>query len=431
MSAYQVAVVEDDAAPTSGVAIIRIAGLESWPQGATVRLRPIDEASVPPQSEGWPWGDLVPARVIPKAGGIDVILGPDVVSSHRLVPGTPVTIEVTAANVEADVRWPAITPTAPRRVSAVAMSATQLLAAKSERERAEKDAATRRQQMAELAAHSARVAAAEASTVRVASAGAAPIPSSDGGQLARLFPVRRATAVLAAEPKADGQLSRLGSAVDKASAVAVTAPRAAARGRAAAAILSFFAGVATMAGVAAGVVLLAPQWVPRAAAVQVAAPGAQMSIVSLESVFKDLGSAGSTSPRRKSAMNVDLPTALSLADHSLRGQRTAAETEEAEFWLKRALSSSFGGADVGWALTQLGTIYAQSDSARHSYAKAHTVWQLAAAQGDPVAHCFLGALYEHGLGVTASRQIARGHYIIADTANACRSAKEAAARLKD
>ncbi len=431
MSAYQVAVVEDDAAPTSGVAIIRIAGLEAWPQGATVRLRPIDEASVPPQSDGWPWGELVPSRVIPKSGGIDVILGPDVVSSHRLVPGTPVTIEVSAANVEADVRWPAITPTAPRRVSAVAMSATQLLAAKSERERVEKEAATRRQQMAESAALSVREAAAEASSVRVALAVAAPVASKEAGQLARLFPVRRANAVLTAEQKVDGQLSRLGSAVERAATNAEPTPRPVARGRASAAITSFIAGAVTMAGVAAGVALLAPQWLPRAPVAPAAALGAQMSVVNLESVFKDLGSAGPTSPRRKSATNVDLPTALSLADHSLRGQRTSAETEEAEFWLKRALNASFGGTDVGWALTQLGTIYAQSDSPRHSYAKAHTVWQLAAAQGDPVAHCFLGAIYEHGLGVTANRQIARGHYVIADTANACRSAKEAAARLKD
>ena len=129
--------------------------------------------------------------------------------------------------------------------------------------------------------------------------------------------------------------------------------------------------------------------------------------------------------------SVDIATALSLADHNLHGQRTPAEREEAEFWLKRALASSMGGNDIGWALTQLGTIYAQSDSKQHSYAKAHTLWELAAAQGDPVAHCFLGALYEHGLGVPVNRRAAREHYQTADTLGACRSAKDAVARLKD
>jgi TPR repeat protein len=198
--------------------------------------------------------------------------------------------------------------------------------------------------------------------------------------------------------------------------------------------LGFAGGFATMAAMATGLALLALQWLPRSlfsAPPITSVAAAQIPVATLESIFKDLAATGTTSPRRKSAANVDVPTALSLADHSLRGQRTASETDEADFWLKRALGSSFGGPDVGWALTQLGTIYAQSESPRHSYAKAHTLWQLAAAQGDTVAHCFLGALYEHGLGVTASRPMARQHYIVADAANACRSAKDAVVRLKD
>ena len=63
MSAYQVAVLEDEAVPTSGVAVIRIAGLKSWPEGATVRITPVDDAAVPPQSEGWPWGELSPSSL--------------------------------------------------------------------------------------------------------------------------------------------------------------------------------------------------------------------------------------------------------------------------------------------------------------------------------------------------------------------------------
>lgn len=176
-----------------------------------------------------------------------------------------------------------------------------------------------------------------------------------------------------------------------------------------------------------------PSWLPPSlSGTQIAASGStQIGVLDLQSIFKDLSGTGMQSPRRKPAANVDVATALSLADHSLRGQRTDAETEEAAFWLKRALATSFGGQDVGWALTQLGTIYAAAGTPHHSYVKAHTIWELAAAQGDPVAHCFLGALYEHGLGVAKNRKVAREHYLTADASGACRSAKEAAARLSE
>jgi hypothetical protein len=431
MSAYQVAVLEDESVPTSGVAVIRIAGLKSWPQGATVRIKPVDDAAIPPQSEGWPWGELSPSRVVSSEGGVDIILGPDVVSSPRLLPGTPVTIEVSAANVEADVRWPAITPNVRRRVNAIAMSASQLLAAKTERERAEKDAAARRQQLAEAAASSARAAAAEAKAGRTSVAGPLTVSSAqEAGQLARLFPQRRAPIALVPESGDRGQLARLDRTTETAPVIVGVGPTTRSVRRPVA--IGFAAGALTMAILAGGFLALTPPWLSRGGAVSSLAQVAEhVPVASLETVFKDIAAAGTLSPRRKSAVNVDTSTALSLADHSLRGQRSAVDVEEAEFWLKRALGSSVAGQDAGWALTQLGTLYAQPDSPRHSYGKAHALWQLAAAQGDQVAHCFLGALYEHGLGVQANRLHAREHFVLADASNACRSAKDAVARLKD
>jgi TPR repeat protein len=338
-----------------------------------------------------------------------------------------------------DVRWPAITPNVRRRVNTVAMSASQLLAVKADRERSEKEAAARRQQMAEAAAYSARAVAAEVETKAKIARGpmvaAATKPLEQAtGQLARLFPQRRAEIALKPAPKDEGQLSRFGKVAEVAREVVAAGLPAAQRSMGGSVGHSFAAGAATMAMLAVAAIGLAPHLISRAPAVpSVATVQVQenVPVAGLEAVFKDLTAAGTTSPRRKSSMNVDIPTALSLADHSLRGQRTAGETEEAEFWLKRALGASLGGQDVGWALTQLGTLYAQSDSPRHSYAKAHVLWQLAAAQGDAVAHCFLGALYEHGLGVPASRALARQHFAVAETGSACRSAKDAATRLKD
>ena len=445
MSAYQVAVVADDAAPATGAAVVRIAGLKSWPENATLRILPIDEAAVPPNSEGWPWQAIRPVRVSETDAGVDVVLGPEVVNSARLLPGTPITIKIGAANLEVEARWPAVATTSRRRAGAVAMSATQLLAAKAEREKLERAAATRRQELAAFAAKSAREAATESELSRTK---AQPAPGRDSpsrmgetGQLARLVPMRRPDAAAKDLPLGApnvaggslGQLAKLGTAPPGNVVPMPTAPTHTTEPpKRLGWLRGFVAGFATMAALGAAVLAFAPtNWLPSGitGGRNASGAGAQLNVVDLQNIFKDLASTGSMSPRRKSAANVDVATALSLADHSLRGQRTEAETEEAEFWLKRALSTSFAGQDIGWALTQLGTIYATAGTPHHSYVKAHTIWELAAAQGDPVAHCFLGALYEHGLGVTADRVAARDHYVTADALGACRSAKEAAARL--
>ena len=443
MSAYQVAVVADETSQTAGTAVIRIDGLKTWPENATLRILPIDEAAVPPQSEGWPWGDITPLRVIETEAGVDVVLGPDVVGSARLVPGTPITIKVPGAKLEVDARWPSVTPTVRRRASAVAMSGTQLLAAKAEREQKEKETTVRRQEMADFAARSAREAAADAQKSKpvIAPLSVAPDRAAETGQLARLLPMRRPEIPNAkpAEP-APGQLKKLDMAPPsnivpvKVAPAAPEDPPAPKRRWATAGMRGFAAGLATMAVVALGLFkLVPPSWLPPGlgAGPIAAIAGDQIGMVDLRDMFKDLRDAGPRSPRNKPAGSVDAATALSLADHSLRGERTAEETEEAQFWLKRALAANFAGADVGWALTQLGTIYATPGTPDHNYVKAHTLWEMAAAQGDPVAHCFLGALYEHGLGVQKSRATALGHYKTADTLGACRSAKDAVARLSE
>ena len=437
MSAYKIAIVEDETAPASGSAVIRIDGLTDWPDDATLRILPIDDTSVPPESEGWPWGELKPQRVVPTDTGVEITVGPNVVNSARLLPGTPVTIQIGAAHFEAEARWPAIAPAVRRRSSTVAMSASQLLAARAEREKAEKDAAARRQELAEFAARSAREAAAEAEQPRTQPTAAA-LRTSDSRQLARLLPMRRNPSrpieAVTGTPVLPGPAPSLGSLAKTAANSVVTLPVQPRDAPANRKVLlrGFMGGVAAMAALGAAFLTLAPRtWLPGAGGSLGGNGPAQIQVADLQSVFKDLGGVGALSPRKKSAANVDIATALSLADHNLHGQRTPAEREEAEFWLKRALASSMGGNDIGWALTQLGTIYAQSDSKQHSYAKAHTLWELAAAQGDPVAHCFLGALYEHGLGVPVNRRAAREHYQTADTLGACRSAKDAVARLKD
>lgn len=434
MSSYQVAVVPNEAAPAAGTAIVRISGLKSWPENATVRLLPIDDAAVPPNSIGWPWDPIKPQQIKVTDTGIDIVLGADIVASPRLLPGTPLTIKIGAANVEVESRWPAVVPAMRRRAGVVAMTATQLLAAKAERDQEKKLAAERRTELANSAIRSAREATASASTTDHTPG------TTETPQLARLIPMRRQEAVegsvrATAEPTTGsmGQLARLGAA-PAANVIPMPQPPPLVVRNSDGTLRGFLAGLAIMGAAAMLAISIGspPLFSGSQSTLAASASSAnQIAAVDLKQIFKDISAAGPQSPRNKSAANVDVATALSLADHSLRGQRTQAETEEAEFWLRRALASSMGGQDIGWALTQLGTIYATAGTPNHSYVKAHALWELATAQGDPVAHCFLGALYEHGLGVAKDKKAARDHYMTADSLGACRSAKAAAARLSE
>ena len=442
MSAYRVAIVADDASPTGTTAglggssaVIRIDGLREWPPNATLRILPIDDTAVPPKSDGWPWGDLIPLRVLSTETGLDVVLGPDVVGSARLTPGTPITIQVPAAQLEVEARWPSVAPTIRRRANAVAMSAGQMLAAKAERDQAQRLTTARRQELAEFAARRIREdTASDQAEAASAPAAAPPTARAETGQLARLLPVRRSSAVAlpSTGPAGAGPFKAAPVPAQKMGAAPVPLPRPVVPRRNASRVGAFVAGLATMAAATAATVAVGPtSWTPPAISgtTGVATDTNQIGLADLQALFKEFATTGSQSPNNKAATSVDVATALSLADHSLRGERTPAETEEAVFWLKRALAASFSGADVGWALTQLGTIYATPGTPQHNYVKAHSIWQLAAAQGDPVAHCFLGALYEHGLGIARNRKTALDHYKSAQVLGACRGAEDAVARL--
>lgn len=429
MSSYRVAVVPDDAAPAAGTAIVRINGLTAWPDNATVRLVPIDTVAIPFNSEGWPWEPIKPQSVTVTDTGVDVVLGANVVASPRLLPGTPLIIKVGAANLEIEARWPAVVPAARRSTGAAGLTATQVLNAKFDREREERMAADRRRALADAAMQSARKTS--PSEGEPAQAGRSLPLLRQIGATESAYSTSAATDTAAAEGSM-GQLARLGPP-SAAAIVPFLAPPPTTAVRQTGTLRGFFIGLATMAGAAALMILLAPPtwWLRSPVNPAPAAIGDQIAAVDLRAVFKDIADAGAQSPRKKAAANVDVATALSLADQNLRGPRTQADIEEAEFWLKRALASNMSGQEVGWALTQLGSIYATVGTPSHSYAKAHALWELAAAQGDPVAHCFLGRLYEHGLGVAKNRKTAREHYQTADARGACPGAKEAAARLSE
>ncbi len=120
-----------------------------------------------------------------------------------------------------------------------------------------------------------------------------------------------------------------------------------------------------------------------------------------------------------------------LADQSLHGPPGNIDREEAAFWLRKALSNAVSGAQLNWALTQLGTIYAEERSGPPDYQMAKTLWEIAAAHGDPVAMCFLASLHEHGLGVPRNKKAALEHYVRAKEHGGCPGLEQSLARLSE
>jgi TPR repeat protein len=153
------------------------------------------------------------------------------------------------------------------------------------------------------------------------------------------------------------------------------------------------------------------------------------TLMGKKSILADAFTAGPQSPRGDSAIDVDLPTALRLADYNLHGIDRAVDRAEAEFWLKKALALTTSHSQIRWAVTQLGTLAAEPVSGAPDYEKARALWEISASNGDPVAMCFLGTLLENGLGTGVDRAQALSYFHRAKDAGGCPTGDEAIARL--
>lgn len=140
----------------------------------------------------------------------------------------------------------------------------------------------------------------------------------------------------------------------------------------------------------------------------------------------DALAAGTVSPKGVNAAG--LPASDILA--RINAERQAGQGRlgaEGEFWMKRYLIASLGDNNSARVLTQLGTIYAEAGPGA-DYAKARQLWEVAGGLGDPVAMCFLGSLYDSGLGVAANRRTAMQWYERARDAGGCAGAERLPAR---
>jgi hypothetical protein len=480
MSVMKIEIVPDPSRPAGGHAIIRLKGVALLPPGATYRIDPIDETLNDGDDDGWPQGERHPIQTRQTPEGVELHIGPDVVDAPMLEPGTPVTISVPDGHVSAEVVWPDLPVSFAGTQSPVVMTPSQMAAqlATNEREKAEAaNAAAVRAEEQRLARIRQDAAAAEAAREQEHMAQAAreleealalePIPLETGRPLNGLdksvfappssnppnaTPARTNQTSLSSlsktaperidpmlEPERDLSLPAIvlkRSGQSAANGDQEPEPtvlrRETIEGRVvsqepANRLMPFLAG-AGLAGIAAAAVLALLLVYPRVTGggegIQTAAPA-----LSAKTTLADAFTVSTQSPRGEIATDVDLPTALRLADHNLHGIDRPVDRAEAEFWLRKALSLTAGHSQLRWAMTQLGTLKAEPVTGPPDYGKARLLWEISAANGDPIAMCFLGTLLEHGLGIAADRAKALEYFKRAKDAGGCPNSDEAVARL--
>ncbi len=141
-------------------------------------------------------------------------------------------------------------------------------------------------------------------------------------------------------------------------------------------------------------------------------------------VWPDLLAPGPTSPRGQNSSGVTPDQAFQMADAKLHGLG-APDHEEARYWLRIGIAGAISGDRLRWALTQLGTLYARPTASQSEYEVARSVWELAAAQKDPVALCFLARLEADLPSTHPNQEIALKFSEQAKATGACGGAEQA------
>lgn len=411
-------------------AAIRVTGLDDVdvPVDPTFRIEPIDDALTVDAGTDWPAGPRRPASIKIGDGVVDLVLGPDVLESALLLPGTPVTISVSGTPLSVELVWPSITLRQPRPRRPVIVT---------EQLRHEERDATeskRREAAAVLAAATARVRATEGNaaeritTRRTGTSPAAGLAREAGGRVLSGFtqPKQTDTTAAALIRLEGGRSAALpGTAL---TAVTLKAP-ARAKPRLVRQIAAFGSGLAVAAALVFSLVSFRVIDIYPVGKVAGGTPDVALTLARNSHTLRSVLSTGGISPRGRATNGVDGASALRAADAHLHGTgQVPRDQGEASFWLRHALSQPIDHDSMKWAYTQLGSLYAQPDGFAPDYAKARLLWEIAGALGDPVALCFNAALYEHGLGVPKHRDLARALYERARGAGGCRGVDEALKR---
>ncbi len=404
MTTKSIHIVPDAAHPEGGFAVIRLDGVWLLHDTATYRIEPLGEGHVVDARENWHTADQIPLDVRTTSRGIELVVGPGVVDASRLYPGKLAAISIPAADVEVEVVWPNLPKSRSRRANGNAV------VGQSDTSVASPPAVANANGLSNGAAVSAGHAPPEHSLF-----GATNRNGSYQADLGGTYHSRDAQTV---QSRSSSRLAEDGLIIDhnghddtpllaKSTTRALPPPR---RNVWFSPLAMFSAGL-----VATGAVLF------------VAWSSISPNLVSRdEPSLSEIFTVGDTSPRGTDARNFERDDALLLANQFVHGIERAADKKEGAFWLRKALSLKLANEQMTWALTQLGSIYASSTA---DYQSARMLWELAGVNGDPVSLCFVGRLYEYGLGVTASREKALASYEKAQSLGGCPGLEAALARV--
>ncbi|MCH9806740.1 MAG: sel1 repeat family protein [Alphaproteobacteria bacterium] len=412
MTTKNIRIVPDAGVPDGGHAIILLDGVWLLPEPATFRIEPLDDTIPSDELKGWPNGERRPRLIRTTSRGIELLIGPDIVDAPDLVPGTPISISVPAADVHAEVRWPDLPlsrPTGRGKVvlqhakSSVLATATAMEAAGRPMAVANSNGASPIRAAAVQPRARQRANPQGLSELQIPHQAAANNDQPMPADTARM-PKKKA-------PVAATPVRRSGSAMSP--------------------MVPMLIGLVLTGGLVA---FLAPGLNKDVAALKEAREGEVATVekgvvkaptVDIYSIFE----AGDTSPRGLSADGVSGQDALLLANKFLNGVDGKVDKEESAFWLRKAISKELSNRRTTWALTQLGSIYAGPSKGAPDYQSARVLWEMAAANGDPVAACFVARLYEFGLGVPVDLATARKNYERAQRLGGCAGLNAALARV--
>ena len=451
----------DGDAKTGQRVLLLLRGQSSLPEGTMFRIEPATMGDEPSSPEGWPTGEHVPVEVRLLPEGVQLVLGPDVAGAAAIQAGSSVKFALSKGDLQGEFAWPAPATRKPAKlepgaidsdpVAPVKITPVEVIIAKVETvdrkpdEAALEAIAPRIETAAPQPPQAEKTKADMADTPTLSSlmvSGKSP-GHLNGSPMQLPLPVRpnatleaslrAAPDTLAKAPVKTEEKPRLSQPVVLARADMPVAKqvRTDARtqysrpGRLMMALRSL---PLLLTGAALGVIGTMI-WFGMSTPGLVDAQRLEFAR-NIYPVVGDAFKAGAVSPRGRDARSVDLDAALRLAEANLLGIGQPVDRVEARYWLAKSLDYAVGDTRMVWALSQLGTLYANADGKEPDYTTARAVWLLAAGQGDALSMCFLATLHEKGLGTPVDPKAALALYERAQSHGGCSDSVAAIQRLR-
>ena len=398
--------------PVGSYAVIKLLGISQLNGPAAFQLEPAAPGERTPPD--WPVGDLSPIGVRTGNGTVELLIGPEITKVAALKSGVAVRFLMPSAQADATIIWPDLMTATPRppALTSATMAPRDEDASVVQRPVAAVDAnpglgnsaAPAERGLSRLQRRGTAVAGPTGVT---STAAASPIP------LPSLPDLRPTATPPVVSPQAGGAATGTVSFVPVALGAVIVL-----------AMLVMFLRTTTFEGT--GVTLYS------ALMARNGSQGDTEISAKPRKLLSEILQVRAVSPSGQDATGVSQRQALERASRLAAEAKTPEARAEAAFWLRRALSKELSEPRLVWAVTQLGTAYATRDAENQpNYEAARLLWNWAADAGDAQAACFLGHLFERGLGVAASGQKARTFYERARQLGSCPGLQQALARVRN